>query len=78
MSVVKYFVSRKNKAKRPILPQRQVQGDGKMYGIRYIKTYQKNLEALYKEGKKDQSKKMNPGKIWECLIQKYPNDFSID
>ena len=53
------------------------QGRRKMYGIRYVKTYQKDLEAMFEEGKKDPSKKMNPGKMRERLICKYPNNFSI-
>jgi len=53
------------------------QGHGKMSGIRYVKTYQKDLEAMFEEGKKDPSKKMNPGKMRERLVRKYPNNFSI-
>ena len=40
----------------------QQQGHGKVYGIRYVKTYQKDLEAMFEEGKKDPSKKMSPCK----------------
>ena len=50
-------------------------GHGKMYGMKYIKMYQKDLEAMFEEGNKDSSKKMNPGKMRERLIRKYPNNF---
>ena len=52
-------------------------GHGKMYGTKYVKMYQKDLEAMFEEGNKDASKKMNPGKMREHLIRKYPNNFSI-
>ena len=52
-------------------------GHGKMYGDKYIKIYQKDLEAMFEEGKNDASKKMNPGKMREHLARKYPNNFSI-
>mgnify|MGYP000438495332 FL=1 len=32
---------------------------------------------MYEEGKNDSSKKMNPGKMREQLIHKFPNNFSI-
>ncbi len=31
----------------------QRKGHGKMYGVKYIKMYQKDLEAMFEEGKND-------------------------
>ena len=52
-------------------------GHGKMYGVKYITMYQKDLEDMFEEGKKNTSQKMNPGKMRERLIHKYPHNFSI-
>ena len=50
---------------------------GKLYGKKYITKYKDDLLAMFEEGKKNSSQKMNPGKMRERLLQKYPNHFSI-
>ena len=52
-------------------------GHGKLYGKHYIDKYKSELQIMFEEGKRDSSKKMNPGKMRECLLQKFPNHFSI-
>ena len=52
-------------------------GHGKLYGSNYIDKYKSELKNLFEEGKRDSSKKMNPGKMRERLLQKFPNHFSI-
>ena len=52
-------------------------GHGKLYGSNYIEKYRNELKAMFEEGKMDSSKKMNPGKMRERLLQKFPNHFSI-
>jgi len=52
-------------------------GHGKLYGSNYIEKYRNELKAMFEEGKSDSSKKMNPGKMRERLLQKFPNHFSI-
>ena len=52
-------------------------GHGKLYGKHYIDKYKSELQIMFEEGKRDSSKKMNPGKIRERLLQKFPNHFSI-
>ncbi|EGZ08089.1 hypothetical protein PHYSODRAFT_306165 [Phytophthora sojae] len=46
---------------------------GEMYGTKYVALYEKEIEAMFQQGEKDQSQNMGPARMLEALILANPH-----
>jgi len=55
----------------------QRQGNSELYGATYIEDFKDDLLQMFEKGQNNSGAKMNPGKMREQLVQKYPLKFAI-
>jgi hypothetical protein len=50
---------------------------GNMYGARYIKRYEKEVNQMFQQGVENSSRKLGPARMVEILIQNSPKKYDI-
>ena len=55
----------------------QRKGNSELYGATYINEFKDELLEMFEKGQNNSGQKMNPGKMREQLLQKYPFKFAI-
>ena len=50
---------------------------GKIYGVKYIKRYKDEVDAMFLDGCEDNINKTGPGRMLEALRLEYPDRFEF-